>query len=95
MWDIFATTYLDPDSPLELHSFRTSDEEGKDATTTGIRARVTYNDPDDRFSVSGFVDNLTYEEYFTFGQNALGAQGVAYNYLGRPREYGVTLSARF
>lgn len=46
MWDIFATTYLDPDSPLELHSFRTSDEEGKDATTTGIRAKVTYNGQD-------------------------------------------------
>lgn len=46
MWDIFATTYLDLDAPLELHSFRTSDEESTDATTTGIRASVTYNGQD-------------------------------------------------
>jgi iron complex outermembrane receptor protein len=62
---------------------------------TLVRARLTYNDPADRFSVSAFVDNLTDEEFYTFGQNALGAQGVAYNYLGRPREYGVTVAARF
>ncbi|WP_083584095.1 2-isopropylmalate synthase [Corynebacterium sp. NML130628] len=46
MWDIFATTYLDLDAPLELHSFHTSDEEGKDAAATGIRASVTYNGHD-------------------------------------------------
>jgi len=60
-----------------------------------LSARVTLTDPDERFSVSLFADNLTDEEYYTFGQNALGAQGVAYNYLGRPREYGVTASLRF
>ena len=60
-----------------------------------LRARLTYNDPSDRYSLSVFADNITDKEYYTFGQNALGAQGVAYNYLGRPREYGVTLSGRF
>ncbi|PAX06765.1 TonB-dependent receptor [Sphingomonas lenta] len=58
-------------------------------------ARVTFTDASDRFSIAVFGDNLTDEEYYTFGQNALGAQGVAYSYLGRPREYGVTASLKF
>ena len=60
-----------------------------------LSARVTYTDADGRFSLAVFGDNLSDKEYYTFGQNALGAQGVAYNYLGRPREYGVTGSVRF
>lgn len=58
-----------------------------------LSARLTLAEASDRYSVAVYGENLTDKEYYTFGQNALGAQGVAYNYLGRPREYGVT--ARF
>ncbi len=58
-----------------------------------LSARLTLAAADDRYSIAVYGDNLADEEYYTFGQNALGAQGVAYNYLGRPREFGVT--ARF
>jgi iron complex outermembrane receptor protein len=60
-----------------------------------VSLRVTLIAPGDRYSIAGFVDNLTDEKYYTFGQNALFAQGVSYNYLGRPREFGVTASAKF
>ncbi|WP_342318858.1 2-isopropylmalate synthase [Corynebacterium mayonis] len=40
MWDIFATTYLDPDSPLELVDYEISDADGP---ASRIRAEVEYN----------------------------------------------------
>ncbi len=55
-----------------------------------LSARLTVAAADDRYSIAVYGDNLTDRKYYTFGQNALGAQGVAYNYLGRPREFGVT-----
>jgi iron complex outermembrane receptor protein len=60
-----------------------------------LGARVTLADASERFTLALFGQNLTDEEYYTFGQNALGVQGVSYNYLGRPREWGITLGARF
>ena len=60
-----------------------------------LSARLTYTDEAKRYSLAVYGDNLTDERYYTFGQNALGAQGVAYNYLGRPREYGVTARVNF
>jgi iron complex outermembrane receptor protein len=60
-----------------------------------LSARITWTDADDRFSISAYGDNLTDKEYYTFGQNALAAQGVAYTYIGRPREYGVTAGFKF
>jgi iron complex outermembrane recepter protein len=60
-----------------------------------VAARLTYADSNDRFSISVYGDNLTNRKYYTFGQNALGAQGVAYAYLGRPREFGVTGEVKF
>lgn len=59
------------------------------------QARITLTDRSDRFSLAVFGDNLTDAKYYTFGQDALGAQGVAYSYIGRPREFGVTLGAKF
>ena len=55
-----------------------------------LSARLTLAEAHDRYSLAVFGENLTDKQYYTFGQNALGAQGVAYNYLGRPREFGVT-----
>ena len=60
-----------------------------------LQARLTIADKDDRYSLAVYGDNLTDEKYYTFGQNALGAQGVSYSYLGRPREFGVTAGFRF
>lgn len=60
-----------------------------------LSARLTWRPADDRFLLAVFGENLTDEEYYTFGQNALGNQGVAYSYIGRPREVGVTLSYEF
>jgi iron complex outermembrane receptor protein len=60
-----------------------------------LSARVTWTDVTKRFSVAVFGENLTDEQYYTFGQDALQAQGVAYTYLGRPREFGITAGFRF
>jgi iron complex outermembrane receptor protein len=60
-----------------------------------LSARLTWADASERFSVAVFGENLTDEHYYTFGQDALGAQGVAYTYLGRPREFGVRAGFRF
>ena len=60
-----------------------------------LQARITLSDRADKYSVAVFGQNRTDEKYYTFGQNALGAQGVAYEYLGRPREFGNTFGAKF
>ncbi|MBL0923789.1 MAG: TonB-dependent receptor [Sphingomonadaceae bacterium] len=60
-----------------------------------LNARLSWTDADERFNIAVYGQNLTDTEYYTFGQNALATQGVAYNYLGRPREYGVTVGYRF
>ncbi len=60
-----------------------------------LSTRLTLAEAHDRYSLAVYADNLTDEKYYTFGQNALGAQGVAYNYLGRPREFGVTARVNF
>ena len=60
-----------------------------------LGARLTWRDAADHYSIAVFGQNLTDEHYYTFGQNALAAQGVAYNYLGRPREFGVTAGVKF
>lgn len=60
-----------------------------------LSARLTFLEAKERFSLAVYGENLTDERYFTFGQNALAAQGVAYNYIGRPREFGVTLGVKF
>lgn len=60
-----------------------------------LNARLTWTDPAERLNLAVYALNLTDEEYFTFGQDALATQGVAYSYLGRPREFGVTAGVRF
>jgi len=60
-----------------------------------LSARLTVASVDDRYALAIYGDNLTDEKYYVFGQNALSAQGVAYSYIGRPREFGATASVRF
>ncbi len=57
--------------------------------------RLTYITPDERFSVTGAVENVFDREYFSFGQDAVANQGVAYSQVGMPREFSVTLRANF
>lgn len=60
-----------------------------------LNARLAWVDANKRFNVAVFAQNLTDEQYFTFGQDALATQGVAYSYLGRPREFGVSAGVNF
>ncbi len=60
-----------------------------------LDARITLANRGDRFTLAAYGKNLTDKQYYTFGQNALAAQGVAYTYLGRPREFGVTAGFAF
>ncbi len=61
-----------------------------------LSARLTLASADKgRYSIAVYADNLTQERYYTFGQDALAAQGVAYSYIGRPREYGITAGIKF
>lgn len=61
-----------------------------------LSARLTFaSGGEGRFSLAVYGENLTKERYYVFGQNALAAQGVAYSYLGRPREFGITGSVKF
>jgi len=60
-----------------------------------LSARVTVAGLAEGLSLQVYGENLTDKEYFVFGQNALAAQGVAYNYLGRPREFGILASFTF
>lgn len=60
-----------------------------------FNGRITWTDASEQITLSAFALNLFDVEYFTFGQNALMSQGVAYNYLGRPREFGVSAGFRF
>jgi iron complex outermembrane recepter protein len=60
-----------------------------------LNARLSWTDADERFNIAAYAQNLTNTKYYTFGQNALVSQGVAYNYLGRPREYGISAGYRF
>lgn len=60
-----------------------------------LNARLSWTDANERFNVAIYGQNLSDTEYYTFGQDALTTQGVAYNYLGRPREFGVTVGYRF
>ena len=52
MWDIFATEYLDLDSPLQHHSVKVYNAETDDALAR-VEAQVTYNGTDTTISGSG------------------------------------------
>ncbi len=79
--DVFFTAF---NSPLE-------EQDGYGI----VNARLSWMDASERFNLAVYGQNLTDTEYYTFGQDALATQGVAYTYLGRPREFGVTASVRF
>lgn len=59
-----------------------------------INSRLTYTAPDDSWTLALFATNLADRRYFVSG-NASGAFGLAEVSYGRPREWGVTLGAKF
>ncbi len=59
-----------------------------------VGARLTYKSPDERWSLAVFGTNLTDERYITNGLHSFGSLGTADATFGRPREWGVSLSAR-
>jgi len=59
-----------------------------------VNSRLTYTSPDESWTLALFATNLTDRRYFVSG-NASGAFGLAEVSYGRPREWGVTLGAKF
>lgn len=57
-------------------------------------AAITYRDQNDKWSVMGYVHNLTDEEYLvqTFDLSGPNVFGLTEQYFGRPRWYGVTFT---
>lgn len=60
-----------------------------------VVARIAYTDPDERYTVAFAAENLFDKEFFTFGQDAIAAQGVAYAQIGMPQEFSVSLNFSF
>jgi iron complex outermembrane recepter protein len=54
--------------------------------------RAVWNAPGDRYSVAVFGTNVTDERYLVGGSFTPSADSV---YAGAPRQYGVTLQAKF
>jgi iron complex outermembrane receptor protein len=61
---------------------------------TLVNARITWTDPEERFSIALFGTNLTDALYIQSGNfsNGFGLAEVSY---GRPREWGLSASVRF
>jgi len=57
-------------------------------------ARIAYNSPDDRYEIAGFVTNLTNTIYMANGVDVRGLAATE-AYYSRPREFGVSVRARF
>ncbi len=60
-----------------------------------LNLRATWVLPDERFRVSLFGTNVTDREYLTNAQDSRSGNGVAFGGVGRPREWGLELDARF
>ncbi|GAY22196.1 outer membrane receptor protein [Sphingobium fuliginis] len=58
-----------------------------------LNASITYKMPDDRFAISIFGQNLTDKYYKVIGES--GNNFFLWDTVGRPRTYGVKLSASF
>ena len=60
-----------------------------------LGAHLRFVSDDDRWEVTAFGTNLSDERYMTNGLQSYGSFGTADGTFGRPREWGVTLRARF
>jgi len=60
-----------------------------------LNLRLTYVLPDDRFRIAAFGTNVTDTKYLTNAQDTLVGNGTAFGGIGRPREWGIEVGARF
>jgi iron complex outermembrane receptor protein len=62
-----------------------------------VNAAITWTDASDRYSIGGYVQNLTNKTFFTevLESGAFNPQLVGQAYVAPPRTYGVRASARF
>ncbi len=60
-----------------------------------LGARVTYEDPQQRWKVALFATNLTNKKYINNGVGTLDSFGLAEAYFGRPREWGLMVKTSF
>tara|TARA_B110001450_G_scaffold257008_1_gene290191 strand:+ start:749 stop:3112 length:2364 start_codon:yes stop_codon:yes gene_type:complete len=82
---------------LDDHYFQLKNSPvGQEDAYTLVNARVTYTSGNGNWNVAAFLDNATDEEYRTMvfdlaGAPSGGGFGLAENYYGTPRWWGVTL----
>lgn len=57
-----------------------------------VRAEAAWSTPNDRYTVTGWVDNLTDTSYYVIKSSLV--QGD-YGVYGRPRQFGINLSVKF
>ena len=67
----------------------------KEAGYSVANARIGYAAENGRWSVAGFVDNLTNEKYRVYAFDSSLFAGVVAGVYAKPRTYGVTASFRF
>jgi iron complex outermembrane receptor protein len=60
-----------------------------------VNTRLSYTFPDDRLTISAFVDNLTDRRYRLIAFDLAGAFGSSESQFGLPRTYGVALRYKF
>ncbi|MGX7895940.1 TonB-dependent receptor [Tsuneonella sp. HG222] len=60
-----------------------------------FNARITYETEDGNWSVSASATNLTDEYYYTAAADNLASLGNASVFVGRPREFALTVTRRF
>jgi iron complex outermembrane receptor protein len=73
---------------------------GREEDYTLSNLRLTYTTADESWSVAGFVNNLTDEEYRLMvfdlaGDPSVGGFGMAENFYGAPRWWGVSFNYRW
>jgi len=99
-WPVFAgTVAVQADfTYMDDHYFQLKNSPvGLEDAYTITNARVSYTSADDTWVLAGFVNNLTDREYRTMvfdlaGTPAEGGFGMAENYYGAPRWWGVSFT---
>lgn len=60
-----------------------------------LNLRASFTDAQDRFEIAAFATNVTDELYYANAGSAIDSLGVASINPGRPREWGVSVTAHF
>lgn len=60
-----------------------------------VNARLAWDSADENWTLALFATNLTNKKYINRGSSFLASLGTSEAYYGRPREWGVSVKARF